>query len=47
MTNVDDRLLDDYLLAIATGYALHKELGVIDRCNDLSVKVQKKRDFFL
>jgi len=37
-----DRLLDDYLLAIATGYALHKELGVIDKCNDLSVKVQKK-----
>jgi len=37
-----DRLLDDYLLAIASGYALHKELGVIDKSNDLWVKVQKK-----
>jgi len=36
-----DRLLDNYLLAIATDYALHKELGVVDKCNDLSVKVQK------
>jgi len=37
-----DRLLDDYLLAIATGYALHKELGVVDKSNDLWVNVQKK-----
>ena len=37
-----DRVLDDYLLAIATGYALHKELGVVDKCLDLSIKVQKK-----
>jgi hypothetical protein len=37
-----DRLLDDYLLAIASGYALHKELGVIDKSNDLWFKVQKK-----
>jgi len=36
-----DRLLDTYLLAIATGYALHKELGVVDKSNDLWVKVQK------
>ena len=37
-----DKLLDDYLLAIATGYALHKELGVVDKSIDWSVKVQKK-----
>ncbi len=37
-----DRVLDDYLLSIATGYALHKELGVVDKCFDLSVKVNKK-----
>jgi len=37
-----DRLLDDHLLAIASGYALHKELGVIDKSNDLWVKAQKK-----
>ena len=37
-----DRLLDDYLLTIATSYVLHKELGVVDKCLDLSVKVQKK-----
>jgi len=37
-----DKLLDGYLLVVATDYALHKELGVIDKSNDLSVKVQKK-----
>ena len=37
-----NRLLDDYLLAVATGYALHKELGVVDKYNDLSVKVQQR-----
>jgi len=36
-----DRLLDAHLLAVATGYALHKKLGVVDKCNDFSVKVQK------
>lgn len=37
-----DKLLDDYLLSCATGYALHKELGVVDKCLDLSVKAHKK-----
>ena len=37
-----DRLLDDYLLAIASGYALHKELGVVDKSNELWLKVEKK-----
>jgi len=37
-----DRLLDDYLLSIITAYALHKELGVVDKCLDLSIKVNKK-----
>ena len=37
-----DRLLDAYYLNIATLYALHKELGVGDKCIDWSVKVQKK-----
>jgi hypothetical protein len=37
-----DKLLDDYLLANAASYVLHKELGVIDKSNDLWVKVQKK-----
>ena len=37
-----DKLLDDYLLANAAGYALHKELGVVDKSNNLWVKVQKK-----
>jgi len=36
-----DRLLDEYLLSIAMGYALHKELGVVDKASDLWVKVQK------
>jgi len=36
------QLLDEYLLCFATGYALHKELGVVDKCIDLSVKVEKK-----
>jgi len=37
-----DHLLNDYLLAIAVGYALHKELGVVDKSNDLWLKAQKK-----
>ena len=37
-----NKLLDDYLLAAATGYALHKELGVVDKYNDLVVKVQQR-----
>jgi len=36
-----DRLLDTYLLAVAAGYALNKELGVVDKSNDMWVKVQK------
>jgi len=36
-----DRLLDEYLLSIAMGYALHKELGVVDKAGDLWVKVQR------
>lgn len=37
-----DRLLDDYLLDVATDYALLKEFGAVDKRIDLSVKVQKK-----
>ncbi|MCZ2809207.1 MAG: hypothetical protein O2V44_07635 [Candidatus Bathyarchaeota archaeon] len=37
-----DKLLDDYLLANAVGYTLHKELKVVDQSNDLWVQVQKK-----
>lgn len=37
-----NKLLDDYLLANAVGYALHKELDVVDQSNDLWVQVQKK-----
>lgn len=37
-----DRLLDDFLLSVITGYALHKELGVIDKYLDMSIKVNKK-----
>jgi len=36
-----DRLLDTYLLAVASSYALHKELGVVDKSNDMWVRVQK------
>jgi len=37
-----DRLLDDYLLDVATDYAVLKELGGVDKQLDLSVKIQKK-----
>lgn len=37
-----DRLLDDHLLTVATGYALNKELGVVDKSNSMYVKVQQK-----
>ena len=37
-----NKLLDDYLLANAVGYALHKELDVVVQSNDLWVQVQKK-----
>ena len=37
-----DRLLDDYLLDVATDYAILKELGGVDKQIDLSVKMQKK-----
>ena len=37
-----DRLLDDYLLGLATDYVVLKEQGVVDKSIDLWVKVQKK-----
>ena len=37
-----DRLLDDYLLDIATNYGVLKELGEVDKEIDLSVKMMKK-----
>jgi len=37
-----DKLLDEYLLSVAVGYALHKDLGVVDQSNELWVEVQKK-----
>lgn len=37
-----NRLLDEYLLGIAMGHVLHKELGVCDKANDLWVKAHKK-----
>ena len=37
-----DKLLDDYLLDLATDYAVLKELGGVDKQIDLSVKMQKK-----
>ena len=37
-----EMLFDRYALAIATSYALHKELGVVDKSHDFSVKVMKK-----
>lgn len=38
-----DKLYDQYLLTEAMNYALHKELGVLDKYMDLYVKVMKKR----
>ena len=37
-----DRLLDDYLLGLATDYVILKEQGLLDKSMDLWVKVQKK-----
>jgi hypothetical protein len=37
-----DKLLDGYLLSVATNYALHKELRTVDKWLDYIVKVQKK-----
>ena len=37
-----DKLFDQYVLTEAMNYALHKELGVVDKYIDLSVKVWKK-----
>jgi len=37
-----DTLLDNYILTIATDYAFCKELGVLDKYFDLSVRVRKK-----
>lgn len=37
-----NRLNDDYLLGLATDYAVLKEQGVVDKSLDLWVKVQKK-----
>lgn len=37
-----EMLFDRYALAIATSYAFHKELGVVDKSHAFSVKVMKK-----
>ncbi len=37
-----DKLLNEYLLDAATHYAIHKELGAVDKFLDLYIKVQKK-----
>ena len=37
-----DRLLDDYLLDVATDYAVLKELGEVDNQLDMSVKMTRK-----
>ena len=37
-----EMLFDRYALAIATSCAFHKELGVMDKSDDFSVKVMKK-----
>ena len=37
-----EKLLDNYVLLMVRDIALHKELGVLDKGRDFSVKVQKK-----
>ena len=37
-----DRLLDDYILCVATNYAFNKELGTMDKWLDYCLKVDKK-----
>ena len=37
-----ERLLDEYLLGVATNYALHKELGTVTKWQDFMLKVRKK-----
>ena len=37
-----DQLLNEYVLDAATHYAIHKELGAVDKFLDLYIKVQKK-----
>jgi len=38
-----EMLFDRYALAVATSYALHKELGVVDKSHAFSVEVMKKK----
>jgi hypothetical protein len=37
-----DKLLDQYMLTELVNYALHKELGTMDKRNDMMLKVWKK-----
>ena len=37
-----DKLLDQYVLSELMSYALHKELGTMDKRNDMMLKVWKK-----
>ncbi len=37
-----DKLLDQYMLTELMNYALHKELGTMDKRNDMMLKVWKK-----
>jgi len=37
-----DKLMDQYMLTELMSYALHKELGTMDKRNDLMLKVWKK-----
>jgi len=37
-----DKLLDQYMLSELMSYALHKELGTMDKRNDMMLKVWKK-----
>ena len=37
-----DKLLDQYVLSEAMNYVLHKELGTMDKRNDMMLKVWKK-----
>jgi len=37
-----DKLLDQYMLSELMNYALHKELGTMDKRNDMMLKVWKK-----
>ena len=37
-----DKLLDSYVLGWVRDYSLHKELGAVDKCINLTVETQKK-----